>query len=557
MSNLNKSSPPNHDSKPVEEQGQYGEFITTPNRKPAEQGFDFKDNNQPKINKDQSNKQLETFTNQYAQKKEDIEKNGKKAFGTFGDNQNPDVKNYTDTENVDLVNKQKNGDTEARNRPNVNGGGNVLGFSTDVRELGTEEIIDIENKEETKKNTPINRVLYIFFQYYWKLCIWILFSIMIIMYYKGDTNNFKNLALALAIANGVKIVINFILFLITRKQDPDMNKVYFWNGFSSLSFLILFLGGYLFFNGNVDKLYYFAIHHIVVHFIILIGANEAAKIYADDQFYYFAESIQILFICIKLGSPGSLSGWNTTTIFYFIAYILGLVVGGFAGIMAFVMLFIGLFRRAITREMRIMFFVFFIILATICWVSVLLFVIFLGFRRLLNAGVVTPLEISFLNLDTLLYNASIALLALSSFYLIFISIISFLLRDSVRKNLSNDQIQRLGMVSFAKEMQLGIKKTSDTYYQPDNLEKKAVDEPVNLEENKQECILCYSNPNDVIIKPCGHSGYCKSCMMNYLKTKKICPMCKLGIDTLLIFYYDEERRGYFSKEAIRVANVDK
>lgn len=528
-----RNSPLENKPIPVGERNQYGAFIQTPNMKDDKNQFTFQENNKEGSDNDAKIPEVIGEPNDGGPSEHDAEERRLLK----DQNENPTGYQANDIGKTDP---------------------NVLGFSTDVKDLGEEKIIDLEKAPETTPRQPFNQVLYIFFQYYWQLGILILFSVMIIRYYKADINNFKDLALALLIANGVKIILNFIWYTITRKKDPDMNKVYFWNTLSAFSFLVLYLGGFLFFNGNVSRLYYFSIHNIVIHFVIWVGSGSAAKIYVSNRSYHFVEAIQILFICIKLGNPSSLKSWNTTTIYYFVILIVGLVLGAICGITAIVMFILGIFKRQINANTRIMFFVFFAVCATMCWMAVLMFLIFLGFRNLLNDGVVTPAKVAYLGLDRLLYNTSIALLVLSSFYMLVLTLASILLRTFVRDNYSNDQIQRLGMVSFAKEMQLGIKQMSGTYYQANNLEGGEVNGPIELgNDEKQECILCYSNPNEVIIKPCGHSGYCKGCMISYLQSKNVCPMCKLNIDSMLIFYYDEERRGFFSKEAIRVANVNK
>lgn len=40
------------------------------------------------------------------------------------------------------------------------------------------------------------------------------------------------------------------------------------------------------------------------------------------------------------------------------------------------------------------------------------------------------------------------------------------------------------------------------------------------------CGICYENKADCMIVPCGHIGFCSSCMKLYFKDKKICPMCR-------------------------------
>ena len=108
---------------------------------------------------------------------------------------------------------------------------------------------------------------------------------------------------------------------------------------------------------------------------------------------------------------------------------------------------------------------------------------------------------------------------------------------------------KLSIVSFAKEMKLALTKKSDNFY----VEGDDDGDRVDVEDSGHECMICCCNDNEVIVKPCGHSGFCKACMVTYVKKERNCPFCKEDMDTLIIFYYDVERDGNFSKEAIKLS----
>lgn len=40
------------------------------------------------------------------------------------------------------------------------------------------------------------------------------------------------------------------------------------------------------------------------------------------------------------------------------------------------------------------------------------------------------------------------------------------------------------------------------------------------------CSLCFENPADSIVTPCGHLGFCNSCLEKWFKTSKSCPICR-------------------------------
>ena len=65
----------------------------------------------------------------------------------------------------------------------------------------------------------------------------------------------------------------------------------------------------------------------------------------------------------------------------------------------------------------------------------------------------------------------------------------------------------------------------------------------NLEKLKQvstlhmenlECVICYSNPKNVIFKNCHHMIICKECYLQL--PKKQCPFCKVKIKEIITIY---------------------
>lgn len=525
-----------------------------PNNKSLEDDFTYVNTNQVDTRNKRDPESLDSLHNQ-----ENIYQNSANMMqpndNALASNQRQESNQINDA--VQPKKSRKEGENASKDNGDENDEveNNILEFSTEVRNLDTEERLQIERKEETSPKS-FARVLYIVFQHYWELMLWIIFSIMVLEYYKGDINNFKNLALALASANALKVVLTFVAYLITRKKDPEMNITYFWNGLSALSFMVLYLGGFLFFNGNVGNLYYFAIHHIVIHLIIIIGTYAAITIYLDEHLYFFAESIQILFIAIKLGDPNLLSSWNITTIFYFIVYLSKLVIGGLAIIMSIVLLIIAIASRKFNRKTRKRFMNIASMGYNICLLSVITFLIFLGFRNLLNDGVVTPQKTSHPNLNKLLFSAAIALLIFCIIYWIIHLTIFILKLNAPQKDGDMNHIYQLRLFTYAKEMRFVIKKLHDTYFPDKRRNYQTANEPIGLNENTQSCVLCNRKPSEIIIKPCKHSGYCKTCMIDYLKANNVCPVCNIEIDSLVVFYYDEERNDYFSKKAIKLTGAD-
>ena len=49
---------------------------------------------------------------------------------------------------------------------------------------------------------------------------------------------------------------------------------------------------------------------------------------------------------------------------------------------------------------------------------------------------------------------------------------------------------------------------------------------VFLVSNDENCIICCDKKSDSIVLPCGHMGFCSTCLENWYSNKKCCPICR-------------------------------
>lgn len=56
-----------------------------------------------------------------------------------------------------------------------------------------------------------------------------------------------------------------------------------------------------------------------------------------------------------------------------------------------------------------------------------------------------------------------------------------------------------------------------------------------FEEENEECVICFDNPHDVVLVPCGHYCLCKGCAdkLSSPSAKRRCPMCRGQIDQVV------------------------
>ena len=66
------------------------------------------------------------------------------------------------------------------------------------------------------------------------------------------------------------------------------------------------------------------------------------------------------------------------------------------------------------------------------------------------------------------------------------------------------------VISFANNLKLNIFKKSDNFFTKEKDQNQS-------QNNNQICMICFDKKNEVILRPCGHSGLCFECFENYLK----------------------------------------
>lgn len=66
------------------------------------------------------------------------------------------------------------------------------------------------------------------------------------------------------------------------------------------------------------------------------------------------------------------------------------------------------------------------------------------------------------------------------------------------------------------------------------------------------CTICYDNCEDVMIDPCGHTGFCCDCVREHLRNTPGCPVCATPMRKIYIVVQDEATNEYLSKGVIIV-----
>ena len=72
-------------------------------------------------------------------------------------------------------------------------------------------------------------------------------------------------------------------------------------------------------------------------------------------------------------------------------------------------------------------------------------------------------------------------------------------------------------------------------------------------KERELCVLCCERMPNVMIDGCGHGGFCKECVVNYLKNNgQKCPFCKRKIGKIFVLEFDEDDGKYETKGEIKL-----
>lgn len=234
---------------------------------------------------------------------------------------------------------------------------------------------------------------------------------------------------------------------------------------------------------------------------------------------------------------------------YFLMYIFSFILLIFASI--FLIVCVIQFRRISLKPTLIVLSIL-PIYFFVCWYSHIVWYIMGAIRRTFANGLIATgnahqaLDPSFFHFAKVIWWLSIVNLGLFVLGLIcFIWLITLLT--------SNERDKIYVLQTYLNKMKIDYHLQGDSYFSPDKTEKKDGEDtaPLKPAEGKMDqCTICNDKDSEVLIRPCGHSGYCKDCLMKWIQQKPICPLCKKEITKFYLVEFDQEQHKYVAKGRI-------
>lgn len=421
-------------------------------------------------------------------------------------------------------------------------------------ENGTEVII-YKQPQEIPEESNFHIIVYIFIGLINDLTAKIIFAILLININHSDKKSFDSLVLFLAIFHIWKIIFNIVFKIIYGDRIPEFRNIYIFEIILSLGYFSVFWCFYMYLNGKIDaaSLPLFVIPHIILCLVRYCVGEALNTPFLPFSFLTFVESLEILYIAIKLGESSSHSDWTWVLLYFYIVCFVFLILSFMMLLALIITIGMLIFSPEIFREadsMAIM-----IILGGlfyIVWNGFMYYYILSGFHIMLAEGHIGPNK-TFTALTPRLASVAYFMLICATITLIILLLFFFYLKDMLIQAAQQGKPSEISLQKFTKGINLGVIQQSSNYFK-----KKENDDEEQPEGGKNPeittCIICCDKESDVLIRPCRHSGICKDCMIECLKRSYKCPHCKQKMTEVQWIYYDNERKKYLAKGTLKFKN---
>ena len=103
---------------------------------------------------------------------------------------------------------------------------------------------------------------------------------------------------------------------------------------------------------------------------------------------------------------------------------------------------------------------------------------------------------------------------------------------------------------FAKILNISLQKKSETYFSKSHLDETLISESYPM----SSCYICSEQEGNVLIKPCDHCGVCEKCLMSWMSSSEVCPLCKQEIKKFYLLEWNEQEKKYQTKARVICSN---
>lgn len=449
--------------------------------------------------------------------------------------QEPTLKNEEKNESQETINKFKD---------------DISHFSDDesfiLKKIGSKQKL---YQEIINQDTPINQVyrlalianmmflLYLFFF----IC---LFQSVIYFYQHPETKG-KSFVIVTNVIAVVRLITSIIWLSRVPMLTPDVKSAILMEIFSTIFSLIGGIAFYFYLDGlvSIQIVVYFVLPTILIPLIFLILAVKGKIVMKPIlPIISIFMGFQYLWIVLNL-AYFHWNNWVVILIFFYIIAILGCVYSSLIAILTIVLFFYWFFqfRRQFNDYAISAFILSFLIFASTA--GFIFYFFFNGLRRLIQNGNIFVEHPQTVDMDMYLLTVCVIFKWVIAFILVFNAITSVFAFWKIKKMTSISKKFTNEVNHYKTKLLMQISLVSKDYFK----KKSKIDE--NEKENNnlfEKCIVCEFKDADCMLYPCGHTGFCMSCLREDQKIRNTCMVCKRQVTKAKKLVYDPDKKKYYS-----------
>lgn len=352
----------------------------------------------------------------------------------------------------------------------------------------------------------------------------------------------------------MSIGLNLYFLISFGPLNPEFRIYYYIEMFYAFGHSWIYLGYFLLFQEAIEPA---TLALFAVPIILTSSANFGLSLYSQkilvpSTLYHTFESFQILYIAFKIAAPADNLSWDLVFTFYFaISKILIWISYVFWALMvAFIVATCVVYYR--NRISQVDLFVLFVgvVIGFFIWNAYSFRYTVYGIYYMLETYSGNS-KLSELEVNYTLYSISIVNLTFSIFTLIVIFLFYRKMKTLIEPQITSAQAPSvISLASFAENLKIRLKQVSSNYYKRSDTLKAEEDETQDKEAMSEQCTVCWEKTSEVMIDPCGHSGFCVECMTNCIKEKDKCPICRQVMKQVYLISYDGKKKGYMASGVI-------
>lgn len=356
----------------------------------------------------------------------------------------------------------------------------------------------------------------------------------------------------------ILILKNLYFFITKSKYYPEFKTTYILNAMYAFGMLTVYAGTLLFLNNQLarDLYWIFGLPNILFATLRFFISLNLEKSFTPMALYHMIESVQIAYLMAKIAKPDSHFSLESVMSFYWIiARVIGWIAIVFWFVFIIYILIVILLICKITPRQADIFTLFvgcgffFLLWNAYCYRYAVW-----GFYYLLmdNPDLQSSKQIVISNT---LYIVAIVTVVFSALSLVVMLTLYCKVQQFIVQQISSKKAPMvISLASFADNLQMKIKQVSETYYQKtEEMTSKTLpkdEETARQSHRNQLCTVCYDKKSEVLIDPCGHSGFCADCMTSCLKEKQECPICRHKVEKVFLIFFDEASNGFMARGVI-------